>query len=269
MNLQGKGRFLRLSRHNFLALKLDKWREYYKSYYPERWKKRVLYYGFTEYHKIILKLIGTKKGEQVLECGIGTGYPLAICLAKAGANITGIDIAQSLLDQCRLNFQKEGLPINCLRGDIEQLPFEDGSFDRVYCISTTWYLPNIRKALSEMVRVTKRGGIIVFDIMNLFHISSLSIYAYNLIRNTTLVQKIRPSHGLNKYRSPSRIHRILKDLNVSYTVKGYYIFLPVCLPLLGYYADICKYSKTLSYGLADPSLKYFSSKLVYILKKES
>ncbi len=118
-----------------------------------------------------------------------------------------------------------------------------------------------------MVRVTRHGDRITFDILNIFHVSSLSVWAYNLSRNSPLIQKIRPSQSPHKYRSPFYIGAILRNLSVDYEVKGYYLFLPVCLPLLGDRADICKYSSFLSYELSDSSLKYFGSKLVYICEK--
>ncbi len=151
--------------------------------------------------------------------------------------------------------------------DITKLPFEDNSFDKVYSIFTSWYLLNLQRVLSEMVRVTQHGGRIIFDILNIFHISSLCVWAYNFFRNSTFVQKIKPSQSLHKYRSPFHIGAILRDLSVDYKVKGYYLLLPVCLPLLGDKADICRYSDTLSYGLSDSPLKYFGSKLVYICEK--
>ncbi len=45
----------------------DKWKEFYREQYPERWKKRVHFNGFTEYHKLFLELLDARKGEQILE----------------------------------------------------------------------------------------------------------------------------------------------------------------------------------------------------------
>jgi len=212
----------------------DKWKEFYRKKYPEIWKKRVIHYGFTEYHKHILALLDTQKGEQILECGIGTGVPLAISLANKGFKVTGVDISQDLLGLCQLNFEKESLTVKCCRIDMdtENLPFEDRSFDKVYSISTTWYLLDIKKVLSEMVRVTKSGGRIVFDILNILHVSSLCTWVYGFLRNSSIIERIKPSHMLHKYRSPFYISGILKNLGVEYIVKGYYLFLPVCLPIM-------------------------------------
>ena len=134
------------------------WKDHYKYEYPKFWVNRVKEYGFSRYYQIILDLLDSKKGESVLECGIGTGEPFALRLAKEGIDVFGIDIAQTLLDECKKNAAEWNVDIDCVHGDIESMPFDDGSFDKTYCISTSWYLPNLEKALQEMFRVTKRGG---------------------------------------------------------------------------------------------------------------
>lgn len=247
----------------------NKWKKYYKDTYPAIWQKRALHYGFTDYHKIVLKLLGAKAGEKILDCGIGTGYPLAIHLAKKGIDITGIDIATSLLDKCYLNFKLEDLTVRCYQGDMDEgLPFIDNCFDRVYSISTTWYLLNIEKSLSEMFRVVKEGGVVLFDILNLLHISGFIHHYYSFLRNSTLIQKLKPSSHILKYRTPFRINKILKSLGPEYSIKGYFIFLLTSLPLLGNKADLSKYSKLFSYGLSNSSLRYFGSKLIYVCIKK-
>jgi hypothetical protein len=55
------------------------WKDYYKNEYPKFWVKRTKEYGFSRYHQIILNLIEAKKGESVLERGIGTGEPFTTC----------------------------------------------------------------------------------------------------------------------------------------------------------------------------------------------
>ena len=247
-------------------MKTSEWKEYYKTKYPEIWEKEVLGYGFTEYHSTVLKLLRIQKNEHVLECGIGTGWPIALELPRSGADIMGVDIAKRILEECKLNFKKENLSVKCCQGDIEELPFRDNCFDKVYSISTTWYLTDIRQSLSEMFRVTKRGGILIFDILNLFHISWFVGHFYNIFRNSAIIQKIKPSRTLHKYRTPFFISKILRELGIGYIVRGYFIFLPVSMPLLCDKADLCRYSKMLSYGLSESCLKYFGSIFTYFLQ---
>jgi ubiquinone/menaquinone biosynthesis C-methylase UbiE len=63
-------------------------------------------------------------------------------------------------------------------GDAEDLPFQNDEFSLVYCFQSTWYFPNLDKAISEMFRVVKRGGYVVFDIQNL--LSPQIFYSHNI-----------------------------------------------------------------------------------------
>ena len=65
---------------------------------------------------------------------------------------------------------KESLPnINAKVGDSEDLEFLDNFFNIVFCFRSTWYFPNLIKAINEMLRVAKNDGIIMFDIQNINH----------------------------------------------------------------------------------------------------
>ena len=61
------------------------------------------------------------KGETVLDVACGTGN-LSLPAARAGASVTGIDIAPNLIAQAATNAASEGLPIAFEVGDAERLP---------------------------------------------------------------------------------------------------------------------------------------------------
>src|SRR5262249_44882615 len=69
-----------------------------------------------------------KPGQRVLDVACGTGN-LAIPAAKAGAIVTGVDIAVNLLEQARTRAHREGVNAQFDEGDAEQLPYADASFD--------------------------------------------------------------------------------------------------------------------------------------------
>ena len=141
-------------------------KKYMKEVYPKYWiTAREKIYGFSEYDKNLCRFISERvpAGEKLLEVAIGTGYPIAEFLQKAGYSICGIDISEELIQKCRqLNPN-----IKCMIGDVENLPYRDSSFGCTYCFHSTWYFPNLAKAIDEMLRVTRSPGVIIFDIQNL------------------------------------------------------------------------------------------------------
>src|SRR5215207_3061207 len=74
--------------------------------------------------------IGIEPAAIVLDVACGTGN-LAIPAARAGADVTGIDIAPNLLEQARQRAVAEDLDVTFEEGDAEQLPYADSQFDVV------------------------------------------------------------------------------------------------------------------------------------------
>jgi ubiquinone/menaquinone biosynthesis C-methylase UbiE len=103
--------------------------------------------------------IGIAPGARVLDIACGTGNT-AIPTARAGASVTGVDIAPNLLSQARLRAASEGLEIQFDEGDAEELPYADESFDVVLSMFGAMFGPRPERVASELVRVCKPGGVI-------------------------------------------------------------------------------------------------------------
>src|ERR687897_873264 len=80
--------------------------------------------------ELVVARAGIEPEMRVLDVACGTGNA-AIPAARAGARVTGLDLVPTLLDQGRAKADAAGVEVAWVEGDAEQLPFEDGSFDRV------------------------------------------------------------------------------------------------------------------------------------------
>jgi SAM-dependent methyltransferase len=108
------------------------------------------------------KFIGRTKiqpGDRVLDVACGTGNT-AIPAAKAGAKVTGVDIATNLLDQARMRTRAEQLDIRFEEGDAEELPYGDESFDVVVSMFGAMFAPRPELVAAELIRVCRPGGLI-------------------------------------------------------------------------------------------------------------
>jgi ubiquinone/menaquinone biosynthesis C-methylase UbiE len=112
--------------------------------------------------KALVQWLGITKGMKVLDVGCGDGTT-ALPAAKLGANVTGIDIAQNLVEAGNRRAQEHGLTnLQFQEGDasnLEQVP--DKSFDLVVSIFGAMFAPKPFDVAKEMVRVTRPGGRIV------------------------------------------------------------------------------------------------------------
>ena len=114
-----------------------------------------------------LRLGGYKEGEKVLEIGSNIGQYTTL-LAERGISMVGIDLSDKAVEVARkiakmLNFGN----VDYFPMDAEDLAyFKDGTFSGVVSFSTWRYVPDLKKALKEIYRVTKPGGTIVLDFPN-------------------------------------------------------------------------------------------------------
>jgi ubiquinone/menaquinone biosynthesis C-methylase UbiE len=107
-----------------------------------------------------LARIPIEPGERVLDVACGAGQ-IAIPAARAGARVTGIDIATNSIEQGRARAQAEGLEARFDEGDAETLPYEDASFDLVVSLIGAMFAPRPDRVAAELLRVCRPGGRIV------------------------------------------------------------------------------------------------------------
>jgi ubiquinone/menaquinone biosynthesis C-methylase UbiE len=108
----------------------------------------------------LLKNLTVKPGDKVLEISIGTGVNLKYLAAEA--EFYGLDISWKMLQQCRRNLPKWKRQATLFHGIAEDLPFRDGAFDVVYHIGGVNFFQNPQRAIQEMMRVTKSGGLVLY-----------------------------------------------------------------------------------------------------------
>ncbi len=107
-----------------------------------------------------LACIPIDPGTRVLDVACGSGQA-ALPAARAGAVVTGVDIAPKSIEQARARAEAEGLDIRFDEGDVEMLPYEDASFDLVISLIGAMFAPRPERVAAELVRVCRPGGRIV------------------------------------------------------------------------------------------------------------
>ncbi len=132
-NIAGKYDFL----NHFLSMGIDK-----------GWRKKAI------------AEIARVQPKNILDVATGTG-DLAIAASKLQPqHITGVDIAEQMLEVGRKKLQQQGLDkmITLQSGDSEAMPFANSSFDAVTCAYGVRNFEHVEAGLKEMNRVMRTGG---------------------------------------------------------------------------------------------------------------
>src|SRR5918997_5999764 len=96
-------------------------------------------------------------GQEVLDVAAGTGN-LALIAAEEGADVVASDIAPAQVELGRARTEAEGVDVEWVVADAEELPFEDDRFDCAASVFGAMFAPRPELAAREMFRVVKPGG---------------------------------------------------------------------------------------------------------------
>ena len=101
---------------------------------------------------------GTACDQQVLEIGVGLGADHQR-YAEAGARLYGIDLTERAVQATSHRLRLFNLDSRLQVGDAEDLVFHDETFDAVYSWGVLHHSPNTHRAVKEVHRVLRKGGV--------------------------------------------------------------------------------------------------------------
>lgn len=158
-------------------------------------------------------------GKEVLECGCGTGLILER-LNRFASRAAGIDLSPGMLSHAR----DRGLDVR--EGSVTELPFADASFDVTCSFKVLAHVPDIGRALAEMARVTRPGGVILAEFYNPLSLRGL---AKRLGPAGKISDHTRESAVYTRFDAPWVLPRIVPPGTRIETARGIRIVTPAAL----------------------------------------
>lgn len=145
---------------------------------------------------------GALNGLKVLDVGCGGGI-LSEALARAGAQTTAIDMAETSLEVARLHLLESGLEVNYQQSTVEDFAStHEGSFDVVTCMEMLEHVPDPESIVEACAKLLKPGGKAFFSTLDR-HPKS---YVHAIIGAEYLLKMLpRGTHDYQKFIRPAEL----------------------------------------------------------------
>lgn len=195
------------------------------------------------------------KGKAALEVGCGTGLILKQ-VADFTTEAKGVDLSPGMLERAR----SRGLDVQ--EASATALPFPDSSFDVAYSFKVLAHIPDLETCLSEMVRVVRPGGFVVFDAYNR---QSLRYLAKRVLGHRETSKVFDEGAITTRFSSNSEIVRKIPQGASLTRISGIRILVPhpkvVSLPVVG------RGVRRLEWSLMDSRLSRFAGFTVFTIQR--
>jgi 2-polyprenyl-6-hydroxyphenyl methylase/3-demethylubiquinone-9 3-methyltransferase len=157
------------------------------------------------------RLAGGLAGKRVLDVGCGGGI-LAEAMARKGAEVTGIDLAERPLKVAALHALETGSRVDYRLASAEELAAEaPGSFDVVTCMEMLEHVPDPKRTLAALAALVKPGGDVFVSTIN----RSLKGFLVAIVGAEYLTRTIpRGTHEYARFIRPSELARWARAANL-------------------------------------------------------
>lgn len=151
-------------------------------------------------------------GAKVLDVGCGGGI-LSEAMAKAGASVTGIDMAEKALNVARLHAADSGLEIGYHAGTAEaHLEKHAGEYDIVTCLELLEHVPDPASLVTSCAQLARPGGRVFFSTIN----RTMKAYALAVV-GAEYIMRLLPkgTHDYEKFIKPSELSAWSRDAGLN------------------------------------------------------
>lgn len=150
-------------------------------------------------------------GKRVLDVGCGGGI-FSEALARRGAHVTGLDLAEGPLRVAQLHLRESGLDVEYLLTDVEKLAAErPATYDVVTCLEMLEHVPDPASVVHACAALVKPGGHVFFSTLN----RTLKAWLAAIVGAEYLLRLLpRGTHDYERFIRPSELGRWLRTVGL-------------------------------------------------------
>ena len=147
------------------------------------------------------------RGARVADVGCGGGL-LSEALARAGAQVTGIDLGEKVIDVARLHLHESNLQVDYrVQSSAALAAAEPASFDAVCCMELIEHVPDPTALVADLAAMVKPGGLVFMSTINRTPVA----FGAAILGAEYLMRMLpRGTHHYEKFLKPSELGRLLR-----------------------------------------------------------
>ena len=153
-------------------------------------------------------------GARVADVGCGGGL-LSESLARAGANVVGIDMGEAVIDVARLHLHESGLKVDYrVQSSADLAAAEPASFDAVCCMELIEHVPDPAELMADLAAMLKPGGQLFMSTLN----RTPAAFGAAILGAEYLIRMLpRGTHHYRQFLKPSELARLLRHQGLELT----------------------------------------------------
>ncbi|WMD23544.1 bifunctional 2-polyprenyl-6-hydroxyphenol methylase/3-demethylubiquinol 3-O-methyltransferase UbiG [Achromobacter seleniivolatilans] len=150
----------------------------------------------------IQECAGSLAGKKVLDVGCGGGI-LSEAMARGGADVTGIDLADKSLKVARLHGLESGVKVEYRKVPVEDLAAEQpGQYDVVTCMEMLEHVPDPASIVRACSTLVKPGGWVFFSTLN----RNAKAFLFAIVGAEYVLRLLpRGTHSYDQFIKPSEL----------------------------------------------------------------
>jgi ubiquinone/menaquinone biosynthesis C-methylase UbiE len=177
---------------------------------------------YEEAFDYILEVLSPSPNSTILDVGCGPCAHSAR-LARRGFTVHAVDFSESALKMAEKFVKGRGLEdrIKLGRESLLELSFPDESFDYVLCWGVLMHIPEVGRAVSELARVVKRGGVLVVSEANESSLEAVGVRGLKRLLKREKAEVKQTEAGIEYWKVSGDDALVTRQANVGWLVRSF------------------------------------------------
>jgi ubiquinone/menaquinone biosynthesis C-methylase UbiE len=155
----------------------------------------------------------------ILDAGCGS-CAKSVLLAARGFRVVGMDFSADALALAEQKITRDGLRdrISLRQGDLLNLPFADGEFSYIICWGVLMHVPELERALAELARILKPGGMLVTSEANMHSVQAVGMRWLKQLLGRGRGRVVRTPAGLVNHEQTEHGELVTRETDIGWYV---------------------------------------------------